>query len=187
MYSIYDRQNSNGLTQLKFSKKISLAGCNVGLIPNLLKEKLTAKDTPPIGWTLFIADNFNKKSQSVIIDIKPNNTENSEVFLCELDTVFGFSYIEWTPIMYRLKLLYSNKSPEELDKTNFIYPDNIEIIYTMLYLAGSFKNGQLTGKWIYPGRSSTNALLLWSEAMTFFHQQVKKHDPDFLNENIKTI
>jgi hypothetical protein len=89
MNSLYDRQINNGCTLLKFTKEISLAGCNVGLIPNLLRLKLAAKGDPPIGWTLFVADEFNKRNQSVIIDIKPNS---NEVFLCELDTVFGFTY-----------------------------------------------------------------------------------------------
>lgn len=187
MYSIYDKQNIDGQIQLKFSKKISLAGCNYGLIPNLLKNKISSDKNPPIGWLLPIAEIYNKKGQSVIIDIKPKNKKYSEVFLCELDIIFGFSYNEWSPIMYRLKRLYSNISPGDFDKNDFIYPKEQEIIYTMLYLVGSFENGKLTGTWNYPGPSPTNALLLWSEAMTFFHRQVKNYDPNFLNEDINTI
>lgn len=187
MYALYDRHTDNGKVRLTLSDKISLAGCNSGLIPNSLKEKLSETDNPPIGWTLHTAYDFNRQNQSVIIDIKPRNKKYSEVFLCELDTVFGFSYNEWTPIMYRLKQLYSDITPDQLNKDSFIYPDNPEIIYTMLYLAGSFRDGQLIGTWNYPGPSPTNALLLWSEAMTFFHRQVKQYDPDFLTEIVATI
>lgn len=187
MYAVYERNNENGKVRLKFNIEISLAGCNVGLIPNSLREKLSESDNPPAGWTLDIGDDYTNQDKAVIIDIKPRNNRFSEIFLCELVTVFGFSYVEWTPIMYRLRRLYSDIAPDQLDKNNFIYPDNPEIIYTMLYLAGSFKNGQLTGTWNYPGPSATNALLLWPEAMTFFHEQVGKFDPRFLTEIVDTI
>jgi len=187
MYALYNIKNDNGQTSLEFLKKISLAGCNHGIIPNLLKEKISKDQNPPIGWTINVSDYYNEKEQTVIIDIKPKNKRYSEVFLCELDKIFGFSYKEWSPIMYRLKRLYSDISPEKLNKNNFIYPKEPEIIYTMLYLSGSFKNGQLTGTWNYPGPSPTNALLLWSEAMTFFFKNVEKNDSDFLREKIKTI
>lgn len=176
----------NEQTRLTLSERIHLAGCNIGLIPKLLKEKLTPDDNPFLGWILSIANDFNKKNQSVIIDIKPRST--SEVFLCELDSVFGFSYHRWTPTMYRLKILYNDEvSHEEFDKNFFLCSANSDIIYTLSYLSGSFKDGQLIGTWNPPSPNPKNALLLWAEAMTFFYEQVKKYDPNFLNESIEVI
>jgi hypothetical protein len=184
MYSWYKRTVINKSLSLSWEEKMSLAGCNKGIIANELKEILKPTDNPSIGWILPIAQKWNKQNYSVIIDIKPNN---KQVFLCELDTVFGYTFSEWSPIMLRLKILYNDKTKDEIDKNNFVYPVKPEIIYTMLYLYGSIRNGQLFGTWNFPGRSSTNALLFWPEAMTFFYEQVKIFDPYFLNSEINLI
>lgn len=164
-------------------EQTSLAGCNNGIIPIELKEVLSVSDNPPIGWTIPIAEKWNKDNYSVIIDIKP---KANEIFLCELDTVFGYSYEGWSPIMLRLKLLYNEAISEEFDKTNFIYPEMPEVIYTMYYLYGSICDGKLTGTWSPPYGTIT-ALLFWPEAMTFFFDQVRKFDPKFLNADFKQI
>jgi hypothetical protein len=166
-------------------EKISLAGCNVGLIPKLLQQKLTIKDKPEIGWVLPIADILKNKGQTVIIDIKPKS--KTEIFLCELDSVYGFSYNEWTPIMYRLKVLVNKRSPKKTSKKIIVYPPKPDIIYTILYMMGSFKKGRLTGKWTGPAFGSANSLLLWPDAASFFYQQIKKNNPEFINENIQLI
>lgn len=181
MYSWYQRTNENGELHLIWEEQMSLAGCNNGIIANELKEIITATDNQPIGWTIPIAEKWNKQDYSVIIDIKPNT---EEIFLCELDRVFGYSFESWSPIMLRLKLLYNDTTKEDLDKSNFVYPDDTEIIYTMLYLYGSIRDGQLVGTWNPPFGTIT-ALLFWPEAMTFFFEQVKKLDPNFLNAKIK--
>lgn len=163
--------------------RTSLAGCNNGIIPNELKEIISVSDNPPIGWTIPIADKWNKEDYSVIIDIKPNG---GEVFLYELDRVFGFSYEGWSPIMLKLKLLYNDTTKDEVDKSNFIYPENPEVIYTMYYLYGSIRDGKLTGTWSPPYGTIT-ALLFWLDAMTFFVEQVKKFDPDLLTTDFKML
>jgi len=184
MYSLYQRLDNNGQIELHYLKTIHLAGCNNGLIAKNLNKRLILDKNPPIGWTLPISYEYGRDNQSIIIDIKPKNKEKPEIFLCELDTVIGFSYENWTPIMFRLKRLFSNIPPDMIDKFKFIYPNDSETIYTMLYLSGSFKNGKLTGTWNYPGPSSTNALLLWSEALTFFNNQINILDPGFLDEKV---
>jgi hypothetical protein len=188
MYAVYDRYSQDQKIKLKFARKISLAGCNFGIIPAMLKEKLDFSDNPPLGWELSIAEDYHKNNQSIIIDIKPNNAE--EIVLCELDRVFGFSHFGWSPIMLRLVQFYNDYATDvEINKHDFICPeeDQHEIVYTMSYLAGSFKDGELEGKWIFPGRSSTNALLLWPDAMTFFYEQVERYDPSFLNKKTNFI
>jgi len=187
MYSIYNLQTKPKQLRFNFSNEISLAGCNNGIIPRLLEGMIKKESKPPVGWIIPISDIYCRNNQAVIIDIKPKNKKNNETFLCELDLVFGFSYSEWTPVMYRLKhLLFSVKNTEP-DKNNFIAPETSEILYTMSYLSGSFKDGQLTGTWNPPGPSATNSLLLWPEAITFFYQQIAKFDPDFLKEKFEII
>ena len=117
MYSWYQRTNENGELHLIWEEQMSLAGCNNGIIANELKEIITATDNQPIGWTIPIAEKWNKQDYSVIIDIKPNT---EEIFLCELDRVFGYSFESWSPIMLRLKLLYNDTTKEDLDKSNFV-------------------------------------------------------------------
>ena len=56
----------------------------------------------------------------------------------------------------------------------------------MLYFYGSFQDGKLVGTWNPPHESIT-ALLFWSEAMTFFFEQVKEIDPEFLTAKIRVL
>ncbi|MBS1683189.1 MAG: hypothetical protein JSS76_00430 [Bacteroidetes bacterium] len=181
MYSWYKRINENGQVRLVFEEQTSMAGCNNGVIADELRKVITASDNPPLGWTLPIADKWNKEDYSFIIDIKP---KSDEIFLCELDRVFGYTFEGWTPIMLRLKLLFSDTY--KMDKMNFECPEEPEVIYTMFYLYGSFKDGKLTGTWNPPFGTIT-ALLFWPEAMTFFYEQVRRFDPHFLNQNFKLL
>ncbi|HEY4291248.1 MAG TPA: hypothetical protein VGN00_29305 [Puia sp.] len=183
MYHWHKRQIDNGQIRLTCEDTVSLAGCNKGVIPDELSKILSPSDNPPIGWTLPIADKWNKEGWSLIIDIKP---KGNEVFLCELDRVYGYSYEEWSPIMLRLKLLYIEESKDDIDKNDFLYPKDPEIIYTMLYLYGSIKDGKLVGTWNPPFGSIT-ALLFWPEAMAFFYEQVKQIDPYFITAETKFI
>ncbi|HEX2898785.1 MAG TPA: hypothetical protein VHS96_03600 [Bacteroidia bacterium] len=183
MYSWYKRKIENGQIQLEWEGGLSLAGCHNGLIPNELKSCLSIDDNAPIGWSIPIAEKWNAQDYSVIIDIKPNS---NEIFLCELDRVFGFSYRTWSPIMLRLKRLYDGITKEELDKRMFIYPQEAEVIFTMLYLNGGISDGKLSGTWNLPfGR--VTALLFWPEAMTFFVEKMRDTNPEFLVADIKVI
>jgi len=190
MFSLYDRYQCAERIRLKFCRRISLAGCNSGIVPAMLKQVLDLNDSPPLGWQLPIAGEYHKRNQSVIIDMKPNN--GAEIVLCELDKVFGFSHPGWSPIMFRLAQMYNQNVDDDdmdFDKQDFVCPpdDELEIIYTMSYLKGSFKEGKLDGTWVFPGRSSTNGLMLWPDAMTFFCEQIEKCDPGFLDKKTNFI
>jgi len=182
MYAWYKRTNENGHIRLLFERQTSIAGCNNGIIASELKEIISPVDNAPFGWTIPIADKWNKEDLSFIVDIKPNA---KEIFLCELDRVFGYCYDGWSPIMLRLKTLL-NDEDQGLDKKSFFYTDKTEIIYTMYYLYGSVKNGQLVGTWNPPWGTIT-ALLFWPEAMTFFFEQVKISDNHFLSSKTKLM
>ena len=84
--------------------------------------------------------------------------------------------------------IFQIANKDDLDKNEFLYPEEqeIETLYTMLYYYGSFKDGQLVGTW-NPPHGTITALLFWAEAMTFFFEQVKKIDPNFLTANIKVL
>ena len=160
-----------------------LGGYKNGIIAKELSKVLQSTDSGYMGWTLPIAEKYNKEGLSYIIDIKP---KTEEIFLCELDRVFGYSFDGWSPIMLRLKKLHNDEEPESFDKNLFDYPSETEIIYTMLYLYGSIKDGKISGTWRMPFGSVT-ALLFWPQAMTYFTKQIQLFDPHFLNSEISMI
>jgi len=185
MYSWYKRTIENNNVHLIWEEETSLAGCNNGEVPRELRDIIKPNNTAPVGWVLPFATKWNNNEYSLVIDIKPKSS--TEIFLCEIDTVFGFSYAEWSPVMLRLKILCSDTTENDLDKNNFIYQDqDPEIIYTMYYLQGSIKDGKLVGTWKPPFGTITG-LLFWPEAMTFFHKQLESIDPYFLNAEIKIL
>ena len=185
MYAWYKRETRDGKLHLVFDEQTSLGGCNNGVIAHELKEIIQPSDSPPLGWIIPLAEKWNPEGYSFIIDIKPST---GEVFLCEVDKIFGFSFEGWTPVMLRLKRLYSDLGKDDLDKDDFPYPEEqeIETLYTMLYYYGSFKDGQIVGTW-NPPHGTITALLFWAEAMTFFFEQVKTLDPEFLTAKIKVL
>lgn len=121
MYSWYKRVNENGRLHFVWEEQTSLAGCNNGIIANELRDIIKVGENPPIGWSIPIAEKWNREDYSFVIDIKPST---DEVFLCELDRVFGYTFDSWTPIMLQLRVLYNNMRKENLDKikTNSFAP-----------------------------------------------------------------
>jgi hypothetical protein len=180
MYAWYKRVKEQEKTRLTFEESTSIGGCNNGIIAIELQKAISPSDSAPFGWTLPISETYNKEDYSFIIDIKPNSP--NQIFICELDRAFGFCYEEWTPIMLRLKCL-DIVSPS---KEDFYYPADYEVIYTMYYLQGTVSNGALKGTWNPPFGSLTS-LLFWPEAMTFFFDQVKRMDANFLENNVKLM
>ena len=180
MYSWYKRIMQDDAIHLVWEEQTSLGGCNNGVIANELKD-IISNLNPPIGWSIPIADKWNNQGYSFIIDIKPST---EEAFLCELDQVFGYSYESWSPILLRLKVLCNNVQKSQFDKGQFVLPEKTEIIYTMLYLYGSFHDRQLIGTW-NPPYGSITALLFWPDAMSFFFKKIKEFDPDFLESDVK--
>ncbi|MGB8656423.1 MAG: hypothetical protein WCE90_01395 [Candidatus Zixiibacteriota bacterium] len=125
MYAIYQQVCEEGKLKLKlFEKDISLAGFKVGIIPNLLKSKLTQSDNEPHPWHLPILDIYKSQAKSVIIDIKPKNRKEDSILICELTDVFGYSDRLWTPILFRLNTLFVDLPSGEIDKLCFEYPND---------------------------------------------------------------
>lgn len=181
MYALYSRVCENNQVKLEYADSECLAGCNSGVVARELKKVLKPTDNSFMGWKIPIAKIYNADGEAFVIDLKP---KSDEVLICELDTVYGYSYENWSPIMLRLRILSTD---EEIDKQKIVYSENkSEFIYTVLYLNGSIKDGKLTGKWIIPFGTVTG-LLFWSEAMTFFFEQVKLTDPSFLSHQVRMI
>ena len=111
-------------------------------------------------------------NQTLIIDLKPRNARRN-LSLYEVSDVWGVSYSSWTPIMLHLRGLFIDEDPDCFDTKDFVRrPEEIdEPIFSMMYLQGGVKNGRLEGKWIPPGPSSTNGVLLWPEDFEYFLQQ----------------
>lgn len=194
MYALYKRFDHNGKLRLIWDRDISLAGCNVGIIPQHLKEIIIPEHKYPIGWTIPIAEKYHQKDHSVIIDIKPTNS--NEIFLCELDTAFGFCYEDFTPVMYRLiNLNPFSQMTVNNTKYEFPYPKDLtynnnqaQVIYMMYYMQGSIQNGRITGSWLPPKNGiTTNTSILWPEAMSFFNAKIKEFDPDLVVDQVTEI
>jgi hypothetical protein len=90
--------------------------------------------------------------------------------------VWGHSAKGWTPIMLRLRGLYIDANPAQVDSENFERLDEHidDPIFSMMYLHGSIKEGELVDKWTTPGPSATNAVLLWPDTLEYFASEAKK-------------
>ena len=184
MYAFYNQLLRNGEHFLEFVEEISLAGCNVGIIAKNLRMKLQATDNAPLQWQLNIEEIYDEHREMVIIDFKPNRTD--QVLMGELTHVFGDSdegTEPWTPVLFRCKMvadLNSIREVERFDKEFFKPHENPDIVYTMGHLYGSVSNGNLTGTWS-PGRGSMNSLLLWSTTLNYFITCIQRTDPNLID------
>ncbi len=184
MYSLYGQIELHGKLKLQVKKSIALVGCNSGLIPELLRTELGDKQNEPFQWHLSIAQILSKNKESLIIDIKPKNKKENFVFLCELTDAFGFSSAGWTPVLLRLNGLFVDIPAGQIDKKEFEYPSSTQLIYTMLHLSGSVRDGHLAGLWNFPGPSPTNSVLLWPKPFSYFIKCIKEKDPGFFDTSV---
>jgi hypothetical protein len=186
-YYLYNRKIvSREISYTYAGREISIAGCKNGIIASELRKILAPNHTPPLGWKIPIARLFNDKNQAIVVDLNPKGGESS---LGEIDTVFGFSYEKWSPIMLRLKLLtyWDDKTKFDEDNISFELSEPLDTVYTVLYLRGSFENCALKGTWNLPGPAAANALLWFPEATSFFTTMMQRYDPDCLLQQFKEI
>ena len=175
MYALYDKARNKGATQYRFQEQVSLFGCNEGYIPWLLSKQLTSDSSEPFPWHVNIEDclkGVEQDNQTLIIDLKPNNRYLS---LYEVLNVWGYSASGWTPILLHLRSLFIDENRGLYNDKDFIRtPEEVdEPIFSMLYLNGTIKGGQLEGKWTTPGPGATNSVLLWPDVFKYFWQQAK--------------
>ncbi len=76
--------------------------------------------------------------------------------------------------------LFVDADPRKIDREDFSIRDDArdEPIYEFLYLDGSISGGKLTGKWIAPPASPTNAALLWRGALEYFLKSIRHRSPE---------
>jgi hypothetical protein len=187
MYSLYRRTRTENATKYELiEKSVSLFGCNEGYVPWLLWLKLKADDTEPFHWHVDVLSELDAqedhRSRTLIIDLKPKQNKTN-VSLYEVTDVWGVSDSGWTPLLLRLRALFVDGNPTDIDRDNFIRSDDEvdEPIYEFLYTVGSVKNGQLADKWVAPPASPTNAALLWPETLNYFVRCIRERDPGILD------
>jgi hypothetical protein len=181
MYALY--KVTDKLQSVKYSlveNNISLFGCNNGYIPWLLKRTLTKKDTEPLKWNINIREALDKAdyhNQTIFINLKPNSSIPN-LSLYELQQVWGYSTANWTPMMFYLKGIFVDEKPNKINIDSFERKiadiDDNGFIISFVYVNGTVKDGDIEGKWTAPRPSSTNSVLLWSEAFDYFVSEYKK-------------
>jgi hypothetical protein len=105
------------------------------------------------------------KATAILIDIKPSAKDS--FVLCELLDVYGYSADEWTPMLWRMRVL-ANAGPKDNHLEDFDAPNDGAIIYNFVYAMGSVTDGVPSGKWTAPRPGSTNGVLLWPDALKYF-------------------
>jgi len=186
MYARYKKNYvSSDEINYQLLEEISLFGCNVGLIPNLLRKKTNLNQNEPYLWHLNIEHELNLSrdyaNSTFIIDLKPKQIKTN-LSLYEILDVWGYSDSTWTPILLHLNGLFVDANPNTVNRNNFtISTKNIEKpIYEVLYIDGSVSKGQLVGKWTAPPSSPTNAALLWPETLKYFFKCIQERSPSLL-------
>jgi len=184
MYAFYNKIIEADRSRFTFSKRISLFGCNVGLIPRLLREYILPDQGEPYPWHLSISKTLLESGYpnlTILIDLKPKQNKDN-LSLYELMDVWGYSSSGWTPILLHLSGLFVDEDPSKYDRNDFWIEDSRrdEPIYEFLYIQGSVSNGKLSGSWTSPPVSPTNAALLWPSTLIYFIECIKKRTPDIL-------
>lgn len=174
MFATFKKEIGRDRTTFRSGKKISLFGCNEGWIPWFLHLMMPRGQAEPYAWQVNICaglalPDVRKEfpdAEAIIVDIKP--VAKDQFFVCELLDVYGYSADEWTPMLWRMKVLDigSQLNADHLQDFNAL--NKGDIIYEFLYAMGSVDNGKLVGTWNPPKPSSTNGVLLWPAALSYF-------------------
>jgi len=182
MYILYEKENLGDYYRYTGFDEKSLFGCNNGLIPWMLNLIIPKNQNEPYAWFLDvnkILDENGYPNMAMVIDIKPKNTEEPLITLCELSKIWGFSNHQWTPMMFGLNTLIIDEDINDYNKEIFQVPkQNLEVIYSFLYAQGSITDGKITGKWIAPKASPTNSALLWPESLSYFIKCIGENSPE---------
>ncbi len=178
MYAIYKKSQDQDSFRYRFLGRISLFGCNIGYIPWLLSKQFSVNSAEPLPWHVNVESSLKgveQEDQTLVTDLKPRNKEVN-LSLYEVMNVWSYSDAGWSPIMLHLRGLFIDRNPENYDKTKFTrFRSKVdEPIFSMMYLQGTVKGGQLEGRWTPPGPSPTNSVLLWPKAYEYFWQQAKR-------------
>ena len=175
MYALYEKVAQVDSYRYRFAEGVSLFGCNNGYTPWLLLKTMERTASEPLPWHLDIGAALRTVDQgdhALIINLKPNS-KTANLSLYEVMEVFGYSADGWTPVMLYLRGLFVDEDPSRFDAQDFVRApaDAEDPVFSMMYLNGTVRNGALDGRWTTPGPSSTNSVLLWPSAFTYFAEQ----------------
>jgi len=178
MYALYSKLPQGMGHRYTFKKQVSLFGCNSGYIPYLLKAGLSNTATEPFPWHVNIDRAMNSIGEigdTLIINLKPNSSAPN-LSLYEVADVWGYSSSGWTPVMFYLKGLFVDEDPASFNETDFTrqIAEIEDPIFSMMYLAGTVRAGNIEGRWTPPGPTPTNSVLLWPDTFEFFADEAKK-------------
>jgi hypothetical protein len=178
MYALYRKTPDESGHRYRFFTTTSLFGCHSGWIPRLLKQSLASTANEPIEWHVRVENALREAGSpdsTLIIDLKPKKA-GTNLSLYEIVEVWGRSADAWTPIMLHLKGLFIDKDPNTLDRNEFTRcaADVDDPIFSMMYLQGTVRDGNLVDRWTTPGPSPTNSVLLWPETMKYFTDQAAR-------------
>lgn len=111
---------------------------------------------------------------ALIINLKPK-AKSPNLSLYEVVEVFGFSDSGWTAVLLYLRGLFVDEDPSKFDDRDFVRSPNEthDPIFSMTYLDGTIRDGQLKGKWTAPPPSATNSVLLWPAPFRYFARQAE--------------
>jgi hypothetical protein len=173
VFYFYQKMPEGNAHRYSMGEETSLFGCNVGFIAKSLGEILHPSDSEPnFCWHLSVQaaiERLGRRDQTLVIDLMPN-ADPPNLSLYEVADIWGYSDHGWTPIMLHLRALFIEADPAQHDKRDFVRQasDIEEPIFSMTYLKGSVRQGKICGKWLPPGPSSTNSVLLWPEVFDYF-------------------
>ena|SRR5579884_2180426 len=159
---------SNGSLQYHQERSVQLAGG--GLIWEACHSQLRKRDTSWVvsGSDLVLAAAAHPDTHSVVIDTAPRRPT---VSLFEIRSVAGYSFEDWTPLMFTLEHLFADdEAPTTVHAMKREFNDaNCPryVVREFLYVTGGHKGGT----WNWGGNSRTTAVLLWEPAWTFFETQ----------------
>jgi hypothetical protein len=186
MYFVYAKTSSSGITHYAFKSQSHIFGRNVGLVPRLLRTRISPNESQPSKWHVSVETILAERSEVFLINLKPNNPDKrNSLSLYELRDVWGFSASGWTPAMLRLRGLCIDGEPEISDPRDFSLRDQVravnEAIYSFVYFQGTIQEGTLVGPWTPPRASSTNSVLLWPYVLSYFVDAIRSTTPAALN------
>jgi hypothetical protein len=175
MYLLYRKSSEGEAIRFDHPVPVNLFGCRHGYLYRFLHASLQVGAVQPPGWHLDIARSLaaeGKDGYALVIDLKPK----LNMSFYELVQAWGHSDAEWTPILMHLRGLIVDKPFGTFARDSFPVPrgQEDEPTFSLMYLNGGIAEGELKGRWVPPGRSSTNSVLLSAHMFTYFADKVNK-------------
>ena len=178
MHALFDKVPEGDGFRYTFKEEKSLAGRNKGMIPHLLEIHLNGQGSAPLPWHFSVEEEIKRSrwpNCALLINLKPSAT-TGRLSLYEVNEVWGFSNGGWTPIMLHLKEISDLEAGGDFRRLSFLRRarHDDDPVFTFLYVNGTVEDGEVTGRWSFPGRSSTNSVLLWPYAFQYFCEEANK-------------